>query len=88
MTHTLAVLVRKYRFSPEELASLTLEQISDIYLCEEDEDGNPVLKPKLAGTPVSWREVCFMLWRKADPSLSDEQLVERFAKECPNYPGD
>lgn len=69
-------MAEPFKLSLFEIARLTDDQLTNIYFCERDENGNPVerdTRPKM-----SIRQICYKIWRMRQPDITEEQLKQKF----------
>ena len=53
-------------------------QISELLMCPRDDDGVRIETRKEPTPEMTFREVCYKVWRLRDPNISDALLAERF----------
>lgn len=69
-------MFKEFGLSFAQIAELTDEQIANILLCERDQYGNKVTRPK--EPQMSFREVAYKVWRLREPGVSEQELEKRF----------
>lgn len=88
-----AVLVNKpFYLTPKQVGDLTWAQITDLYFAPRDDSGQVDLDPaaeeftnRKGVKAASWRDVCFLLWRRNDPGVSEADMVAKFDRQYPGY---
>lgn len=70
------LMFREFQLSYADIAELTDYQIASMLLCERDEHGGKI--DGVVATEDNFRDAVYDVWLLRDPSLTPEQLAEKY----------